>query len=396
MSMGLLPKSTRSSLFFLVCACSLGAELPAGTDLPIRLKSKVSTQTAKAGDPVEAVVIGGPLAGALVHGKVEKATPSGKGDERSVLELKFGELESGATKAKLDGRVTGVDNSREMVDDQGQIQGILASETITGKLDEGINKVAQRYSGFAGVLGQVKGAVLKEAESDVAYDAGTELTLKLAAPLNAPAPPNAPKVQPVANAASLEKLVAAEPFQTVAQNPPKPSDITNLVLVGTEEQVRRAFTEAGWHTAAELSTQSKFETFKAVAENRGYSEAPVSILLLDGKPPDIVFQKVTNTFAKRHHLRIWRRPGTFDGRPLWAVAATHDTGIDFSEQNRTFIHKIDSHIDHERTKVADDLVFTGRVQAMQLFDRPNVPKKAENATGDALETDGKVAVLVLQ
>ena len=291
-------------------------------------------------------------------------------------------------------QVAGVENAREQVNDQGEIQGILSSETITGKLDAGINKVAEKYSGLAGVLGAVKGAVFKSAESDVTYDTGVEMTLHLTAPVDVK-DGGGPKLQPVEDLPGLQALLAREPFQTVAQNPPKPSDITNLLLIGTESEVKQAFADAGWHTAAELSARAKFETVRAVAEDRGYNEAPVSILLLEGKPPDIVFQKVTNTFARRHHLRVWRRPVTFHGRPVWAVAATHDIGINFSEQNRTFIHQIDSQIDRERTKVSDDLVFTGHVQSMQLVERPNVPTKAENATGDALETDGKIAVLVL-
>ena len=67
------------------------------------------------------------------------------------------------------------------------------------------------------------------------------------------------------------------------------------------------------------------------------------MLLLAGSPPEMVFQKMNNTFAQRHHLRVWKRPDTFEGKPVWVIAATHDTGIEFSEQNRTFIHKIDSH-----------------------------------------------------
>ena len=64
--------------------------------------------------------------------------------------------------------------------------------------------------------------------------------------------------------------------------------------------------------------------FNGIAEDRGYNEAPVSILMLDGKPPDMVFEKLNNTFAQRHHLRVWRRPPSFSGKPVWAVAATHD------------------------------------------------------------------------
>ena len=78
------------------------------------------------------------------------------------------------------------------------------------------------------------------------------------------------------------------------------------------------------------------------------------------------------------------------------IAATHDTGIDFSEQNRTFIHKIDSQIDRERAKVVNDLLFTGRVRSVALVDRPAVPQHGQNATGDGLETDAKMAVLILQ
>src|SRR4051812_6240167 len=100
------PRFLKNSLAVFVCAvCAVAADLPAGADLPIRLKSKVSTQTAKAADPVEAVVIGGPLSGALVHGTVDKVAQSAKGDERSTLVLKFAELESDKTKVKLDARV---------------------------------------------------------------------------------------------------------------------------------------------------------------------------------------------------------------------------------------------------------------------------------------------------
>jgi hypothetical protein len=144
-----------------------------------------------------------------------------------------------------------------------------------------------------------------------------------------------------------------------------------------------------------LNPLSKFETLRALAEDRGYSEAPVSVLLLDGKPPDLVFEKTNDTFARRHHLRIWRRPGNFRGKPVWAVAATHDIGIDFSEAERTFIHRIDSQIDRERDKVVNDLLFAGHVEAFDLVERPAVPRQGRNATGDNLETDGRIAVLLL-
>jgi len=390
------------------CAAEAGAlEAPAATSIEIRLKTKISTQTAKAKDPVEAVVIAPVMvgqqfaipAGAAVRGEVETASQSTKPDERSVLVLNFKEIEINGTNHKLDAQVAAIDNARESIDEQGRISGILPSETITGELDAGLNKLSERFSGLADVLSAAKGAVLKPADLEIIYDAGTELELKLKTPLElgaAGGPGPAAQVGSIPNEAALADLVRREPFQTTAQRPPKPSDITNILLIGSEDAVHKAFADAGWSTAAGLNTKAKFETFRALAEARGYSEAPVSVLLLDGKPPDVVFEKLNNTFAERHHLRVWLRPGTFNGRPVWAIAATHDTGISLSQQDRTFIHKIDSQIDKERAKVVNDLIFAGDVQDLELVERPNVPQHGQNATGDSLETDGKVAVLLLK
>jgi hypothetical protein len=381
-------------------------DVPAGTELQIRLKTKVSTLASKSKDAVEAVVIAPVMidgqfvipAGAVMRGAVDKASRSSKPDERSTLALTLNEIEIDGAKLKVSGQLAAIDNARETIDEHGVINGIVAAETISGRLDAGISKIAERYAGFADILNAAKKTVLKEPEGDITYDAGVEMMFKLTAPLTlkgASGPGPAAKLQPVANESALVDLIAREPFQTMAERPSKPSDITNVMLIGTQQQVEQAFAAAGWSTAAALNAQAKLETFKAIAEQRGYKEAPVSILLLEDRPPDLVFEKMNNTFAQRHHLRVWKRPATFAGKPVWAIAATHDIGIDFSEENRTFIHKIDSEIDRERAKVVNDLLFTGKVQSVELVDRPNVPPHSRNATGDDLNTDGKIAVLVL-
>src|SRR5271170_4115903 len=130
-----------------------------------------------------------------------------------------------------------------------------------------------------------------------------------------------------------------------------------------------------------------------MAEMRGYQEAPVSVLLLDGRAPDLVFEKINDTFNARHHVRIWQRPGVFAGKQVWVCSATHDTGISFSEENHTFIHKIDPQIDLERAKVVNDLLLTGMVRGLSLVERPDLPQDMFNATGDPLKSDGSMAVL---
>ena len=117
-----------------------------------------------------------------------------------------------------------------------------------------------------------------------------------------------------------------------------------------------------------------------------------STLVLGGRAPDEVYEKVADSFVKRHHFRVWRWPAGAardDSSALWLIAATHDVGLTFSKQREAFTHTIDPHVDLERDKVVRDLVATNRVAAMTY-----VPRTAP--VGGPMVTDWKLAVLVLK
>jgi hypothetical protein len=388
----------------LVCLAASAAEVPAGAVLSIRLQTGLTASAAKSGQGLEAVVIA-PLkdyAGAVLvpshsklSGKIKDLKIAQNPDDRSQVRLVFDRVASpsGAT-AKIDSRVVEVDNARETVDEKGDIVGILASETLGARMDRGIGKLAERYPALGSILAGVKAGIVQEVNTDIRYEPGVEMNLRIDKAFSwNPGAGSDASLPAIATSTDFAKFVNKQPFRRVAENPPDPSDITNLMFIGTEQEVAGAFKAAGWTTAHALNRASTMETIRAVIEQRGYKEAPVSLLLLDGRPPDLVFEKQNNTFAERHHLRIWRRPGTFNDRPVWVCAATHDIGIDFSEENHTFIHRIDPHIDRERSKVVADLTFTAKAKGVSMVDRDRVPKQAQNATGDELITDGRMAVL---
>jgi hypothetical protein len=392
-------------LHALLCLVSIAAAaaLPSGTEVQMRLKTKISS-TSMPDEKIEAVVIapvvsGGQIvipAGSLVTGRVKSASPA-KPDERAVIAPEFLALDvPGVGHMPLAAKLVDVDNARETVDQDGKIVGILESETLTARMDRGLEKLSERYSRFADVLQIAKDAILKKADTEITYAPGVEMTAALTQPLKIEGEVTPAKLEIISPFNELYDLVNAQPFQTVAEKPPKPSDLTNLMFLGARERLDATFHAAGWNTAEELNAMSGLETFRAIVEQRGYKEAPMSTLVLDGRAPDLVFQKQNNTFAERHHLRIWKRPGTFQGHDIWVCAATHDIGISFSAENRTFIHDIDPQIDRERAKVVSDFVFTGDVKALALVERPAVPTSTENATGDKVETDGKMAVLLLE
>ncbi len=188
-------------------------------------------------------------------------------------------------------------------------------------------------------------------------------------------------------------MVRKLPFRTYTDNTNVPSDLTNLVFIGSAGAIERAFAASGWEPVDELTAQTTYATVRSIAENQGYNRAPMSTLLLNGAKPQYAYAKTLNTFSKRHHLRIYSSPLAWEGQTVWTSSSTHDIGIGFSKKNKTFIHLIDTNIDNERAKVVNDLVLTGCVTGVQLVARPWVPRDAKNGTGEDLITDGKVAVL---
>jgi hypothetical protein len=389
-----------------VTAAAIPAEVPQNTILDVRLTTAISSRTSKVNDSVGAVLIapvmtGGQVAiepGAILRGRVASVSPLDR-DRRAYIRLEFSEIQF------RDGRVVPiettlarVDNARESVDTSGRVIGILPSETIAAHMDRGLEGLAERNAELAGVLAFLKSVLIREVDADIGYPAGVELALRVEKPLTVSTLPGLESgdTVPVPLAPELSDLVQNQPIRTVAERPALPSDLTNLMFAGSRQDLEKAFGEAGWTPAARINSDSVFETARAIIESRGYKEAPVSTLLLDGRHPDLVFQKGNNTFAMRHHVRIWRRDGSYRGRSIWVGAATHDVGIGFASDERTFFHTIDPQIDKERTKIVHDLTFTGLVSLSALAERPHVPRETTNATGDRMITDGRMAVLLFK
>lgn len=388
-------------IFALLGATSGTVTAPVGTILNVRLTTAVSSQQ-PSGQAIGAVVTEPAkvnnavvlAVGTKLTGKTADVKAATSDTEAATVRLIFDKIQPpGAGQQSVSVQLSAVDNARESVGSDGLITGIIASQTWEGRLNDGIGKLETNHPGLAGLLQNARDSFVKKVDASISYPAGVDMQLKLTKSLACKPPANSTTVPEIGNAGQLTALLVAQPNRTNAGDPPKPSDLTNLAFLGTAEELQAAFKAAGWFAAVERDQASFMETARAIIEDRGYQEAPVSILDLDGHPPDLVFEKQTNTFAMRHHIRIWKRPVTFDGLALWVAAATHDTGIDFSKESRTFTHKIDGNIDNERAKVTDDLIFSGYVSAASIIPRSNVPPDISNATGDKLVTDGKMSAL---
>ena len=380
--------------------------VPAGTIVNLRLTTEVSSDK-PSGQPANTVVIapvllnntvaiapGTQFEGVTADAHADQPAADGKAEQPATLRLQFTKIKGKSGQSKnVSCAVAGIDNARESIDQSGLITGILASRSFGSLADSGINKLLEKNSGLGQLLSDVKKAAVKETDPSIDYKPGVELTVKLTQPLDWTPSGDWKMPGPVQPADQLQAYVAQQPFRTPALSPPNPSDLTNLMFIGSKEQVEQHFKDAGWFASDPLGQESKFRTAQAIIENRGYDEAPMSVLTLAGKPADMTFEKQNNTFAARHHIRIWQLPQPFNNRTVFVAAATHDTKIYFSKTSRSITHGIDPNIDREREKVVNDMLFAGHVQAVSLVDRTNIPKNISNASGDVLQTDDKIAVV---
>ena len=177
-----------------------------------------------------------------------------------------------------------------------------------------------------------------------------------------------------------------------------PGDPINVGLVGSREQVLRAFAAADWRPADAITLRSSIEIGLSVVFDRPDTEAPVSTLLYDGRKQDLAFEKPVGESAdQRHHVRFWQtKPAADDPRPLWLGAASFDRGVGLSHDTGQITHHIGPDLDAERDNLMRDLENAGQLQSTYEIPGSGATTTGRNGGGDPFFTDGKAMVGVLK
>lgn len=177
-----------------------------------------------------------------------------------------------------------------------------------------------------------------------------------------------------------------------------PGDPINVGLVGSKEQIIRAFNAAGWDAADKVTLRSSVDIGLSVVLDRPDLDAPVSPLFYEGRKQDLAFEKPVGRSAdQRNHVRFWQTTKPAEGNgPLWLGSASFDRGVGLSHDTGQITHHIGPDLDAERDLVIGDLVDAGQVA--QTYEIPGVgaTKTGRNGGGDPYYTDGKALVGVLK
>ena len=274
------------------------SDLAPGQTLSVRLENPVFSNQSRTGDPVTATVTY-PLCkngeqveckpgelivppGTKINGTILFAQKAPNKYARPRLVLDFSNvLHSDGQRSPLYARVLSVDNARETVENN-EILGIVQPHAST--------KVTLAMAALSAV-NPIAGYTIKGVQTvyglsirrEIAYPVGTDLQIQIVRPSSLKHKETWDGYQRLTPDATLTHVVVTAPMRTAAKNAAA-SDPTNLMFLGTRDQVVTAFGQAGWFEADDINVKSAMKVAGATLRGTGYGTAPMSTLTIEGRP----------------------------------------------------------------------------------------------------------------
>jgi hypothetical protein len=173
-----------------------------------------------------------------------------------------------------------------------------------------------------------------------------------------------------------------------------PGGPINVGLVGTREDLIRAFHAAGWYPADPITLRGSVEIIGSVLLDRPYQSAPVSPLFYEGRHEDLAFEKEVGASAdRRQHVRLWKViENGVDGDPVWLGSATFDSGVTLSRDTGQITHRIAPNVDEERDRLIAGLNDAHMVTSIYQMKGIGPTLNGRNGEGDPYYTDGEIWV----
>jgi len=177
----------------------------------------------------------------------------------------------------------------------------------------------------------------------------------------------------------------------------RPMEPINVIMVGSEADLTKAFVDAGWEPTVPISFGSSWRLLIAELRNQPAPRAPGLPTFWQGRPNQQGFQHVDpmGSARERHHLHVWDTAFRVAGNAVWVGTVHFDRETQTAGGTGLLIHQIDPAVDRERESLKSDLA---RTKCTQRIDEAVVtePMLGQNAVGSPFFTDGEAFVAFLK
>ncbi len=171
-------------------------------------------------------------------------------------------------------------------------------------------------------------------------------------------------------------------------------DMLNLVFVGQQDDLQKAFQRAGW---VRTDKWTPLFVWHLIRYRTSDAKLPMARFYLFGRVQDYSYALPDPgaIVSRRHHLRIWKTDYTIDGTPIWTGAATHDVAIEIAKGGHLINHRIDPAVDTERDFVGSNLTENSSVDRQEYLRCVDPVFQAQTASGEDYHSDSRILLLDL-
>jgi hypothetical protein len=176
----------------------------------------------------------------------------------------------------------------------------------------------------------------------------------------------------------------------------KPMEPINVILVGSEVDLTKAFADGGWEPTDRISLGSSWRLLAAELGNEHPARAPGLPTFWHGQPNQRGFQHVDpmGSARERHHLHVWDTSFRVANNAVWVGTVHFDREARTAGGMGLLVHQIDPAVDRERESLRSDLSqskCTRRIAEAVVTE----PMLGKNAVGSPFFTDGNAIVIFL-
>lgn len=208
-----------------------------------------------------------------------------------------------------------------------------------------------------------------------------------------------PTIKTVINIKEVETKLFADLPKISESITSIPAEPINIILIGDQDTVGKAFTNSGWYLLDGPGIKSYSRIIKSIIKKESYPATPGLPVFWDTLPNTIGYGKPgsENSISSRHHIHLWETDFiTSDNQSIWVGTAHFDEEIKKKFKIILPFHGTRLMVDEEREEIKTNLEENGFIKSAGKINLTGLLYGTKKSSGNSFLTDGQAYILYLK